>query len=64
MSRPIISPKYHSRKTVSPNEPSFHPNVWHLYDLGRGMTRAKVESLVWAHDGRWLGVGTGAGTLR
>ncbi|KAF8328203.1 uncharacterized protein EI90DRAFT_1616602 [Cantharellus anzutake] len=62
-SKPIISPYYHSKKTMSPNDPSLHPNVWHLYDLIRGMTRAKVESLVWAHDGRWLGVGTATGTL-
>jgi hypothetical protein len=39
-------------------------NIWHVYDLVRGVTRAKVESIVWSHDERWVGIGTAAGTLR
>ena len=39
-------------------------NVWHVYDLVRGVTRATVESIVWSHDERWVGVGTATGTLR
>jgi len=39
-------------------------NVWHVYDLVRGITRATVESIVWSHDERWVGVGTATGTLR
>ncbi|KAJ3553080.1 hypothetical protein NM688_g3809 [Phlebia brevispora] len=31
---------------------------WHIYDLRRGRTSAIVERLSWAHDGRWLAVGT------
>ena len=46
----------------APGEP--HRNVWHLYDLVRGVSRARVESVVWAGDERWVGVGTGTGTLR
>ena len=41
-----------------------HRNVWHVYDLVRGVTRAKVEGVGWAHDERWVGVSTAAGTLR
>ncbi|KAF8315030.1 hypothetical protein DL93DRAFT_964688 [Clavulina sp. PMI_390] len=37
--------------------------VWHVYDLVRGMTKGRVESIVWSHDERWVGVGTASGTL-
>ncbi|KAG8947250.1 hypothetical protein FRC03_001135 [Tulasnella sp. 419] len=38
-------------------------SVWHLYDLMRGTTSAKVENIVWSRDMRWIGVGTQRGTL-
>lgn len=38
-------------------------SVWHLYDLYRGSTTAKISSISWAHDARWIGVGTARGTL-
>lgn len=36
---------------------------WHTYDLRRGRTSAVVESLTWAHDGRWMAVATEKGTV-
>lgn len=50
--------------TVGAGTSPSRTNVWHVYDLVRGMSRAKVESIVWAHDERWVGVGTAAGTMR
>jgi len=38
--------------------------VWHLYELRRGSTAASVCEVTWDKDGRWLGVGTGLGTIR
>ena len=38
--------------------------VWHLYELRRGTTAAKVIEVKWAHDGRWVGVQTDRGTIR
>lgn len=46
---------------VAPGE---SPAVWHMYDLARGTTSAKVDSIVWAEDARWVGVATTRGTLR
>ncbi|GJE97284.1 hypothetical protein PsYK624_135000 [Phanerochaete sordida] len=36
---------------------------WHIYDLRRGRTSAIVDSLTWAHDGRWMAVATEKGTV-
>ncbi|KAF9517476.1 hypothetical protein BS47DRAFT_500063 [Hydnum rufescens UP504] len=33
-------------------------NVWHIYDLLRGMTKARVEGVSWAHDERWMRIRT------
>ena len=38
--------------------------VWHLYELRRGSTSAKVIQINWGRDGRWIGVQTGRGTIR
>nr|XP_019007868.1 uncharacterized protein I206_07502 [Kwoniella pini CBS 10737]OCF46649.1 hypothetical protein I206_07502 [Kwoniella pini CBS 10737] len=38
-------------------------HVWHLYELKRGYTAANVKEVNWARDGRWIGVGTGKGTV-
>jgi len=38
--------------------------VWHLYELRRGNTAAKVVEVTWADDGRWVGVETSRGTIR
>lgn len=38
--------------------------VWHLYDLRRGNTSGSVCEVNWSKDGRWIGVGTGKGTIR
>ena len=35
----------------------------HMYDLRRGRTSAVVDSLTWAHDGRWVAVATEKGTV-
>ncbi len=35
----------------------------HIYDLKRGRTSGLVESLDWASDGRWIGVGTRKRTI-
>ncbi|WVO12897.1 hypothetical protein L204_100505 [Cryptococcus depauperatus] len=37
--------------------------VWHLYELKRGHTAATVTSVAWDKMGRWVGVGTGKGTV-
>ncbi|KAG8907150.1 hypothetical protein FRB99_005258 [Tulasnella sp. 403] len=37
--------------------------IWHMYDLVRGATNGKIESISWSFDARWLGVGTNRGTL-
>ncbi|CCM06516.1 uncharacterized protein FIBRA_08788 [Fibroporia radiculosa] len=31
---------------------------WHMYDLRRGRTSAVIDSMEWAHDGRWFAIGT------
>lgn len=38
--------------------------AWHLYELRRGTTAATVNDVAWDKDGRWIGVGTGRGTIR
>ena len=38
--------------------------VWHLYELRRGTTVGRVCEVSWSKDGRWVGVGTGKGTIR
>ena len=38
--------------------------AWHLYELRRGTTPATVCEVSWSRDGRWIGVGTGKGTIR
>jgi hypothetical protein len=38
--------------------------VWHLYELRRGSTIASVCEVTWDRAGRWVGVGTGRGTVR
>lgn len=38
--------------------------VWHLYELRRGNTAGAVCEVKWSQDGRWVGVGTGRGTIR
>ncbi|KAK4689245.1 hypothetical protein P7C73_g853, partial [Tremellales sp. Uapishka_1] len=40
-----------------------HREVWHLYELKRGHTSAEVCEVAWDKGGRWLGVGTGKGTV-
>ncbi|OCF34494.1 hypothetical protein I316_04009 [Kwoniella heveanensis BCC8398] len=37
--------------------------VWHLYELRRGHTAASVRQVNWDQKGRWVGVGTGKGTV-
>ncbi|ORY31249.1 hypothetical protein BCR39DRAFT_527125 [Naematelia encephala] len=37
--------------------------AWHLYELRRGNTAAIVSDVRWSKDRRWLGVGTGRGTI-
>jgi hypothetical protein len=37
---------------------------WHLYDLRRGLTSARVDSVVWEKAGLYVGVATGRRTLR
>ncbi|WVW80768.1 hypothetical protein I302_102754 [Kwoniella bestiolae CBS 10118] len=37
--------------------------VWHLYELRRGHTAATVKQVAWDTNGRWIGVGTGKGTV-
>ncbi|WVF68008.1 hypothetical protein IAT40_002770 [Kwoniella sp. CBS 6097] len=37
--------------------------VWHLYELRRGHTAASVRQVSWDQQGRWVGVGTGKGTV-
>lgn len=47
----------------APNaDAALHP-PWHIYDLRRGRTSAIVDSLTWAHDGRWMAVATEKGTV-
>lgn len=38
--------------------------VWDTYVLRRGNTPATVRSVSWSHDGRYVAVGTGRGTIR
>jgi hypothetical protein len=38
--------------------------VWDLYELRRGNSLAQVDNVKWAEDERWVGVGTGKGTIR
>lgn len=49
--------------------PRAHPaeplgQVWHLYELRRGNTPGTVCEVTWSNDGRWVGIGTGKGTIR
>ncbi|WVQ86089.1 hypothetical protein IAT38_008257 [Cryptococcus sp. DSM 104549] len=37
--------------------------AWHLYELKRGHTGASVSDVKWDREGRWIGVGTGKGTV-
>ncbi|WVQ95564.1 hypothetical protein IAU59_002661 [Kwoniella sp. CBS 9459] len=37
--------------------------VWHLYELRRGHTAASVRQVCWDKQGKWIGVGTGKGTV-
>ncbi|WRT70766.1 uncharacterized protein IL334_007765 [Kwoniella shivajii] len=37
--------------------------VWHLYELRRGHTAAIVKEVRWDEEGKWVGVGTGKGTV-
>ncbi|WWC65247.1 uncharacterized protein I303_107864 [Kwoniella dejecticola CBS 10117] len=37
--------------------------VWHPYELKRGHTPADVREVMWDRNGRWIGVGTGKGTV-
>lgn len=41
-----------------------HADVWHVYDLSRGVTRANIQNIQFSADECWIGVGTEAGTLR
>jgi len=38
--------------------------AWHLFELKRGTTSASVCEVSWDKGGRWIGVGTGLGTVR
>ncbi|KAG8846851.1 hypothetical protein FRB96_001767 [Tulasnella sp. 330] len=38
-------------------------SVWHLYDLYRGNTSARIESISWSHDARYVGISTARGTF-
>ena len=38
--------------------------VWQLYELRRGSTAASVCEVTWDRECRWIGVGTGLGTIR
>ena len=49
---------------ITPNDPSVRGEAWHLYELRRGNTPAKVHDMSWSLDGRWIGVATGRGTIR
>ncbi|ODN99626.1 hypothetical protein L198_03470 [Cryptococcus wingfieldii CBS 7118] len=37
--------------------------TWHLYELKRGHTIAAAENIQWDRSGKWVGVGTGKGTV-
>ncbi|WVQ70822.1 hypothetical protein IAR50_000344 [Cryptococcus sp. DSM 104548] len=37
--------------------------IWHLYELKRGHTIATADNIQWDRSGRWVGVGTGKGTV-
>lgn len=49
---------------LSGSEDQTGRELWHVYDLVRGVTRARVESIEWSRDMRWVAVGTAKGTLR
>ncbi|KAG8996868.1 hypothetical protein FRB94_007998 [Tulasnella sp. JGI-2019a] len=38
-------------------------SVWHLYDLYRGSTSARIEGVSWSHDARYIGISTARGTF-
>ncbi|ODN83118.1 hypothetical protein L202_01324 [Cryptococcus amylolentus CBS 6039] len=37
--------------------------TWHLYELKRGHTIAAAENIQWDRSGKWIGIGTGKGTV-
>ena len=50
--------------TAAAREPAVAEMPWHWYDLRRGVTSARVDSVVWEKTGRWVGVATGRRTVR
>lgn len=64
-------PPGHRRRSSAGSSNSSHSvaptravDAWHMYDLVRGSTHAKVDRICWSEDARWIGIGTARGTLR